>query len=224
MGQLTSDTLELKNSLRNAITEFEREKNAFTQLSRQLEAKASEVENLRIELEKKDKELLSLQEMIDKNKLETQKLYDLISKALVSFDNTELTVYEKNGKVYVALEEKLLFKTGSANIDKKGEQVIIQLAKILENNPDISILIEGHTDNVGSSELNWNLSTQRALAVVKIIETNSKVDMSRITVAGRGMYTPVADNKSEEGKRKNRRIEIILTPNLEQLYKIFEKN
>ncbi|HDQ15898.1 MAG TPA: OmpA family protein, partial [Bacteroidetes bacterium] len=93
-----------------------------------------------------------------------------------------------------------------------------------ENNPDISILIEGHTDNVGSSELNWNLSTQRALAVVKIIETNSKVDMSRITVAGRGMYTPVADNKSEEGKRKNRRIEIILTPNLEQLYKIFEKN
>jgi len=222
INRLSSDTLNLKQSLRNTISEFEIEKNKLIQLRQDLEIKNGEVETLRQTLQKKDEELLSLQEMVEKNKKETDKLKKIISDALTSFDATELTVYQKNGKVYVSLEEKLLFKSGSSKVDPKGEDAIIKIAKVLENNPDISIVIEGHTDNVGLSDFNWNLSSQRALAVEKIIETNSKIDLSRITVAGRGMYSPIEPNTSEAGKRKNRRIEIILTPKLDQLYNILE--
>ncbi|MBN2893398.1 MAG: OmpA family protein [Bacteroidales bacterium] len=222
ISKMSSNTAELQQSLRNAITEYEQEKKKMNQMVSDMELKTAETETLRKELEMKDAELLSLQDMVEKNRKETENLKDLISKALKSFDASELTVYQKNGKVYVSLEEKLLFKTGSAKIDPKGVDAIIQIAKVLEKNPDISIVIEGHTDNVGSSELNWKLSTERSLAVVKIIEDNSKIDLSRITVAGRGMYSPISDNNSDEGKKKNRRIEIILTPNLETLYKIFE--
>lgn len=222
INRLSSDTLNLKQSLRNTISEFEIERNKLKQLRQDLEIKNGEVETLKQTLQKKDAELLSLQEMVDKNKLETEKLKKIITDALISFDATELTVYQKNGKVYVSLEEKLLFKSGSSKVDPKGEDAIIKISKVLENNPDISIVIEGHTDNVGASDYNWNLSTQRALAVEKIIETNSKIDMSRITVAGRGMYSPLEPNTSEAGKRKNRRIEIILTPKLDQLYNILQ--
>lgn len=221
-SKLSSDTLNLQQTLRNAITEYETQKNKLVQLTNDMEEKNNEIENLNVSLQNKEQELKNLQEMVDKTKKQNEILLNTVQKALVAFDSSELSVYEKDGKIYVSLEEKLLFKSGSAKIDPKGEDAIIKIAKVLENNPDISVIIEGHTDNVGESDYNWNLSTQRSLAVVKIIEKNSKVDMSRITVAGRGMYAPIADNLTDAGRRKNRRIEIILQPKLDVLYKLLQ--
>lgn len=223
INNLSSTTVELKQSLKDAITEYETEKKKFGTLSTELENKKNELQNMEAELDKKDKELLDLQEMVNKNKAETEKLKNTIGNALKSFDSSELTVFEKNGKVYVSLAENLLFKTGSAQIGTKGKDAILQLTNVLEKSPDISVLVEGHTDNVGSPEVNWKLSAERALEVVKIIESNSSIDMKRITAAGRGMYAPVSDNDTKEGKAQNRRIEIILTPDLRQLYNIFDK-
>lgn len=121
------------------------------------------------------------------------------------------------------MEEKLLFKTGSADIDKKGIEAVKKVAEVLEKNPNIDVLIEGHTDNVGRADYNWKLSSDRALSIVQIIQTASKVDPTRITASGRGMYQPIADNATAEGKQKNRRIDIILVPKLDALYKVMGK-
>jgi chemotaxis protein MotB len=161
--------------------------------------------------------------MINKNKEEVNKLKNIINDALKSFDNSELNVYLKDGKVYVAMEEKLLFKTGSSAIDKRGKEAIIKLGKILEKNTDTEILIEGHTDNVGPDKYNWKLSTERALSVVNILTENTDIKPERITASGRGMHKPVADNSTDAGKQKNRRIEIILVPKLDSLYKIMNE-
>jgi chemotaxis protein MotB len=161
--------------------------------------------------------------MIDKNKEEVNKLKKIINDALKSFDNSELNVYLKDGKVYVAMEEKLLFKTGSSTIDKRGQEAIIKLGKILENNTDTEILIEGHTDNVGPDKYNWKLSTERALSVVTILTENTNIKATRITASGRGMHKPVENNTSDNGKQKNRRIEIILVPKLDSLYKMMNE-
>ncbi|MCF6200708.1 MAG: OmpA family protein [Hydrogenimonas sp.] len=161
--------------------------------------------------------------MINKNKAEVNKLKNIINDALESFDNSELNVYLKDGKVYVAMEEKLLFKTGSSAIDKRGKEAIIKLGKILEKNTDTEILIEGHTDNTGPDKYNWKLSTERALSVVDILTKHTKIKPERITASGRGMHKPVASNKTDAGKQKNRRIEIILVPKLDSLYKIMNE-
>jgi len=121
------------------------------------------------------------------------------------------------------MEEKLLFKTGSSTIDKRGEEAIIKLGKVLEKNTDTEILIEGHTDNVGPDKYNWKLSTERALSVVNILSEKTSIKADRITASGRGMHKPVADNGSDTGKQKNRRIEIILVPKLDSLYKMMNE-
>lgn len=242
--RLAKDTSNLSTSLNDAITEYknaiqkyEDERNKLVKIEDRLNKKSDEINGLTVEQEKKKAEIDSLQKsllekqkrlsqleaMIDKNKEDANKLKKVINDALKSFDNSELNVYIKDGKVYVAMEEKLLFKSGSSKIDKRGESAIIKLAKILEKNTDTEILIEGHTDNVGDDNYNWKLSTQRALSVVKIITENSKVMANRITASGRGMHKPVADNTTEEGRQKNRRIEIILVPKLDSLYDIMNE-
>jgi chemotaxis protein MotB len=216
VNSLSSDTLLLKQSLKDAIFEYNTEKEKLVAIS-------SELDILKTDLGNKEQELKSLQEVIDKNKAEADKLKEAITTALKSFDDTQLSVYQKNGKVYVQLEESLLFKSGSSKVDKKGEEAIIKLSEVLAKNQGIDILVEGHTDNVGTVDYNWDLSTKRALAIVKIMQDNSEIDEARITAAGRCMFVPVALNDTEEGKKKNRRSEIILTPNLEGLYKILEE-
>ena len=221
--RLANDTSSLKSSLRDAINEFNVEKLKLVKMETNFNKKSKIIDSLTLTLNDKQKRLTELEAMIEKNKKDVEKLKDVINKALNAFDNTELSVYLKNGKVYVSLEEKLLFKVGSAKIDKKGEDAIIKLAEVLEKNPDIEILIEGHTDNSGSADLNWKLSTERALSIVDIITTKSKVEPKRITASGCGMYRSIADNTTKEGKQKNRRIEIVLVPKLESLYNLMNK-
>jgi chemotaxis protein MotB len=237
VNNLTNDTTDLSQSLKNAIKEYELERNKLITIEERLNHKSFEIDSLNMEQMKRNKQIDSLQlslmekqkrlsqleDMIEKNKEEVNKLKKIINDALKNFDNTELNVYLKDGKVYVAMEEKLLFKTGSSLIDKRGKDAIIKLGKILENNTETEILIEGHTDNTGPDKYNWKLSTERALSVVDILLENTNISPLRITASGRGMHRPVADNNTETGRQKNRRIEIILVPKLDSLFKIMNE-
>lgn len=152
-------------------------------------------------------------------------LKDAISKALTAFEGKGLMVEQRNGKVYVSLENKLLFKSGSWSVGKQGRQAIIELGKVLGENPKIAVLIEGHTDNVsfsgnGQISNNWDLSTKRATAIISILSENSSIKLENLTAAGRSEYSPINSNETIEGKAKNRRIEVILTPKLDEISKL----
>jgi chemotaxis protein MotB len=236
-GKLSNDTSNLSNSLKAALDEYNKKQRILKEtedrlnkksvlidkLTKEQKIRSQKIDSLQNSLEEKQKRLVQLENMINKNKEEVNKLKNIINDALKSFDNSELNVYLKDGKVYVAMEEKLLFKTGSSAIDKRGKEAIIKLGKILEKNTDTEILIEGHTDNVGPDKYNWKLSTERALSVVNILTENTSIKPERITASGRGMHKPVADNSTDAGKQKNRRIEIILVPKLDSLYKIMNE-
>jgi chemotaxis protein MotB len=158
-----------------------------------------------------------------------QDLKARISNALLNFKENDLTVKVKNGKVYVSLAEQLLFGSGSIAVDKKGEGALQQLAKALKDQKDIHVMIEGHTDNVQISkksqymEDNWDLSVMRATQITRIL-TKAGMSPSQITAAGKGEFTPVAPNDNAANKQKNRRTEIIVTPNLDELFKILSAN
>jgi len=145
-----------------------------------------------------------------------------VNQALLGFTDADLSVSERNGKIYVSLSQNLLFATNSDNIDWKGKKAIRSLADVLKQNPDINITVEGHTDPDGSPAKNWDLSVRRATAVVKIL-TETNVNAERITASGRSFYYPIASNATAAGKAKNRRTEIILSPRLDQLYKIINE-
>ena len=180
----------------------------------------------------KETELLSrtehidnLEKIISNQKKVLNDLKNRISDALLNFKGKGLSIRQKNGKVYVSMENKLLFKSGRWNIELQGKQALVRLSKVLEENPDISILIEGHTDNIpftsrGAIESNWDLSTKRATAVVKILLENNKILPQNLTAAGKSEFVPIAPNTSVDGRAANRRIEIILSPSLDRIMKL----
>ena len=180
----------------------------------------------------KETELLSRTERIDRLEkiISSQKkiLSDLknrISEALLNYRGKGLSIKQRNGKVYISMENKLLFKSGKWNIELQGKQALIRLSKVLEENPDISILIEGHTDNIpftskGAMESNWDLSTKRATAVVKILLENNNILPQNLTAAGKSEFVPIASNTTIEGRAANRRIEIILSPSLDKIIEL----
>jgi chemotaxis protein MotB len=170
-----------------------------------------------------------LEKMINEQKTSLNQLKESLSDALLNFEGKGLTVKQRNGKVYISMENKLLFKSGKWDIEREGKKALTQLSRVLEKNPDISILIEGHTDNVpftsiGVVESNWDLSTKRATAVVKILLKNNQILPQNLTAAGRSEYLPIAPNSSKEGRASNRRIEVILSPSLEKITKLLEIN
>lgn len=181
------------------------------------------------ELEARNSRLMELENILNQKDQIVKELKTKVINALTGFNNNGLTVYEKNGKVYVSLEEKLLFKTGKWDVDPNGQKALANLSEVLAQNRDINIMVEGHTDNVpmfGSGDVkdNWDLSVMRATAVTKILAQNKNVDPSRIISAGRSEYIPVDQADSFEARQKNRRTEIILTPKLDELLKIIEMN
>ncbi len=183
--------------------------------------------NLR--LRQREAKLFELQAVLDKKYSTVKALKNAVSTALTGFNDKGLTVSVKNGKVYVSMEEKLLFASGSTVVDPKGVEALKEVAKVLEKNSDINVMIEGHTDNVpfiggGALKDNWDLSVVRATSVIRILTSSAKIDQQRITAAGRGEYMPIDVNKTDEARRKNRRTEIILTPKLDELFKVIENN
>ncbi|SDW13242.1 chemotaxis protein MotB [Lutibacter oricola] len=186
-------------------------------------AESTRLEKLQKELEERSNQIAELQALINAKEAQMQKLKDAISKALHNFEGKGLTVVQKNGKIYVSMENKLLFGSGSWAVGAEGKKAVQQLAKVLSENKDINVLIEGHTDNVpykGATLIdNWDLSVKRATAIVRILQ-NKGVDPTQITAAGRSEFLPIDSNKSAKGKAKNRRIEIILAPNLDEISKL----
>src|SRR5690606_11837054 len=156
-----------------------------------------------------------LEKVLEEKEKAVNDLRHKVSQALLNFKENDLTIDIKNGKVYVSLAEQLLFGSGSIEVDKKGVDALKQLATVLKNNPDINIMVEGHTDNVPISrksqymQNNWDLSVLRATSIVDIL-TEAGVEPSKITAAGKGEFLPLNPNDSAEGKQKNRRTEIIL--------------
>jgi chemotaxis protein MotB len=175
----------------------------------------------------REKKLAELEAIIKRQDSLTNALSDIVKKALLSFNSDELTVEMKNGKVYVSLSDKLLFKSGSADVEEKGLDAIKKLSDVLNKNTEIDVLVEGHTDNKPIKTAvfadNWDLSTARANNIVRLLSGNYAVDPKRLTAAGRGEFQPKANNETAEGRAKNRRTEIILSPKLDELYKIINK-
>lgn len=219
--QKTRDQLKIKEDELNALEEQLNEEKANLQAIRtKLELKESE-------LDKKDQRVEELERILNKKDSLVDALQKKVADALIGFEGQGLTVTRKNGKVYVSLEEKLLFQSGKWDVDPRGVRALKKLAKVLERNPDINIMIEGHTDDVpynggtGISD-NWDLSVKRATSIVKILLEHSELDPKRLIASGRGPHLPVDPSKTTEARRKNRRTEIILTPKLDELMEILE--
>lgn len=192
-------------------------------------AREERVKAMQDELDIKGKKLVELLSAIHKKDSITNALRKAVADALMGFEGKGLTVHMKDGKVYVSLEEKLLFASGKWDVSNDGVAALKDLAKVLEKNPDINVLIEGHTDNVpltGQNQVkdNWDLSAMRATSIVKILLANGKISPKRLVASGRGEFLPVEPNTSPANKAKNRRTEIILSPKLDELMQIIGNN
>lgn len=202
---------------------------ALSDKSKNLDKLQADLNNTQSELEAREQRVKELESILHRKDSVVNALKDKVADALYGFEKDGLTVHLKNGKVYVSMENQLLFRSGSYTVDAKGKDAILKLAKVLEKNPDISILVEGHTDTDpynGSGALsdNWDLSVIRATQIVKILTDAGKIAPNRITAAGRGEFMPLEDADTKEAKAKNRRIEIILSPKLDELFEILDAN
>ncbi len=222
------ETQRLLAELRAAQSDLQKKENLLRELEMNLDTKKASLEELTFELEKRNARLTELEKMLDAQQKAVRELKAKVSEALYGFENNGLSVTIKDGKVYVSMDEKLLFKTGSYEIDANGRAALRKLGALLEKNTDIGILVEGHTDDVpyrsSSGQLvdNWDLSVKRATTVVRVLTQDTKINPKRLTASGRGEYIPVDPLKTAEARQKNRRTEIILTPDLSELYKILE--
>lgn len=222
--KLTQDRLQKKeDNLRQLETTLNTRESALKKAEAELSAS-------RLESEERARQLKEMNRILTQKDSVVNSVKKKVSDALLQFENNGLTVSIKNGKVYVSLEERLLFASGSTQVDSKGEEALKKLANVLEQNTDINVTIEGHTDNVpynssgGAIKDNWDLSVLRASAIVRILLSSSKIDAKRLMPAGHGEFMPVAKESTAEARRKNRRTEIILTPKLDELFKIIESN
>ena len=229
-----------RDSVAQAIKEIQSLEKEFTLLKENSDLKIQESiaknNTLLKQIALKETELQSrgarvdqLEQMIEDQKKALNDLKERLSSALLNYKGKGLTVEQRNGKVYISMENKLLFKSGSWVVEAEGVQALGQLAKVLEKNPEITVLIEGHTDNVpftskGALESNWDLSTKRATAVVQILLKNKQILPQNLTAAGRSEYVPIAPNSSAEGRAANRRIEVVLSPSLDEITTLLEAN
>ncbi|HEV8511802.1 MAG TPA: OmpA family protein [Cyclobacteriaceae bacterium] len=194
-----------------------------------LEKTRKQNDSLNNSLTEREKKVKELEEVLAKKDKAVLDLKNKITNALLNFKENDLTVKVKNGKVYVSLAEQLLFGSGSTTVDKKGEGALQQLGKAIKDQKDIHVMIEGHTDNVPISkdsqrfDDNWDLSVLRATSITRIL-IKAGMSPNQITSAGKGEYSPIAPNDNAQNKQKNRRTEIIVTPNLDELFKILDAN
>ncbi|WP_196885644.1 flagellar motor protein MotB [Aureivirga sp. CE67] len=223
------DLLEAKSSS-TIKKNLARNKDLLAQLEAKENALAEEnarLSKLQEELAQRSARVDELEKLMAANEAKMLALKSAVSNALKAFEGKGLTVEHKNGKVYVSMENKLLFNSGSWAVGSEGKKAIKTLASVLSENTDINVLIEGHTDNVpfakrGAILDNWDLSTKRATAIVRVLQGNG-VGPEQISAAGRSEYVPIETNKTKIGKAKNRRIEIILEPNLDEISKLLNE-
>jgi chemotaxis protein MotB len=193
-----------------------------------LDAKEAELKKLSDALKDREKRVKDLEGLIAKKDAAVADLKKKISDALTNFTSDELKVTQKDGKVYVSLSDKLLFKSGSFAVDEKGKTAIVKVAEVMNKLTDVTLVVEGHTDNKqytaakGEVKNNWDLSAMRAAAVTAIVVNEGKLDAKRVVAEGHSEYYPVESNETAEGRSKNRRIELVLSPDLKEIFKILD--
>ena len=216
---LMQDTTRMGNSIR----EFQNMLSSNMTQQEKLNALLNQKKN---ELNERERTINELQAMIKSQNDKVQQLLNSVKDALLGFSSEELTIREKDGKVYVAMSDKLLFQSWSATLDKRGEEALGKLAQVLNKQTDIDVFIEGHTDNKPINTAifkdNWDLSVLRATSVVRILTKKYDVNPLQIQPSGRGEFMPVDDNETAEGRSKNRRTEIIMAPKLDKLFQMLQ--
>lgn len=187
---------------------------------------ANQLNQSQEEVVRQQERLRQLQALIDQQKRATEELRSRIADAMKGFSSDQLSVFTKNGRVYVSMQESLLFPSGSAVVNPRGKEALGTLAAALNQNPNINIMVEGHTDSVAIKtakyEDNWALSVGRSTAITRILTNDYSVAPTRITATGRSQFEPIADNMSPEGRARNRRTEIILAPKLDELMQLIQ--
>ncbi|MDP3916398.1 MAG: OmpA family protein [Bacteroidota bacterium] len=230
LSRINSELENQLNSLKTGSSvEIARLMEKLQQTQTDLQKREDILKSAQKELEQRSIRLKELEDALRQKDDAVKQLRQKVMDALLGFNNKGLTIHEKNGKVYVSLDEQLLFKTGQWEVDPKGQQALASLAEVLGQNNDINVLVEGHTDDVpmrgtGMVKDNWDLSVMRATAVTRILLKNKSVDPKRITSAGRGEFFPIDEAKTPGARQKNRRTEIILTPRLDEIFRILESN
>ncbi len=248
--ELSEEVARKEAELRRKEEELQRREREMKELQAKMDAERAEINRLQADLEAQTASVNNLQG--DKSALQADKsalmkdlearearvkeleaaiaardekanaLRDRLKEALLGFEDSDLSVEMRNGKVYVSLSQNLLFATGSSKLDSKGADALTKLASVLKKNKGINVLVEGHTDSDGDAKMNWELSTKRSLSIVDLL-TKNDVAPSRITAAGRGEFAPIASNDTAAGKARNRRTDIILSPQLDEIMNILKK-
>lgn len=236
LAGLEREHAQLNTNYRNLLSNSGRLNRDMAQQQQQLLAIQDNLERTRAlndslsnSLAEREKKVQELEQVLANKDKAVQDLRNSISNALLNFKENDISVAVKNGKVYVSLAEQLLFRSGSVQVDQKGVAALQQLAKAIKNQKNINIMVEGHTDNVPISKKstymndNWDLSVMRATSITRIL-TKAGVSPAQITASGRGEFSPLAPNTTAENKQRNRRTEIIITPDLDELFKVLESN
>lgn len=215
------------SDLNNTIADLNRKNTQLGQQSSQqltqLTQNQQDLAQAQRDLAEQQQKLLRLESLMNQQKQASEELRKKMTDALQNYNSNDLSVYQKNGKVYISLSENLLFPSGSAVVNKDGVEALSKLAEVLNQNPDVSIQIEGNTDSIpikGKYQDNWELSTARANSIVRILVEKYAVNPKSVISVGHSYYDPVDTNETKEGRAKNRRTDIVLMPNLEELYNL----
>lgn len=243
--ELTKEQIELQKKYSNLFTDNYTQAHLFNQRmkdkedklnekeahllarAKELEAMKGLLENKENDLKEREQKIKDLEAMVAKQDSIAKRLNNLLREALLGFKADELNIEIKGGKVYISMSDKLMFKSGSANVESKGKEAVALVAKVMAQNPNFDILIEGHTDNVPISTNrftdNWDLSVARATAMVRILINEHQIPPARVTASGKGEFSPKASNETSEGRAQNRRTEIILSPKLDELMNLLNE-
>jgi chemotaxis protein MotB len=225
ISDLQANIDKLKSDIHDRENQIADLKNKNNALGEQTSTQQGQLSQSEQALQEQRQRLQQLQKLLAEQNAKSQELKNKMSEALNNFTSNELTVTQKNGKVYISLSEALLFPSGSAVVNPRGVDALAKLAVVLNSNPDIAVNIEGHTDSIpihGKYKDNWDLSTARANAIVRILTDDYMVNPTRVEASGHSKYDPVDTNETPEGRAKNRRTEIILSPKLDEMYKLLE--
>ena len=228
---MSNKAKEIKNlleQLEQAENEIFTKEDQLNKVLKSLKVKEDELKIAQENLKQRSIRVSELEEIINKKDSLVSALKKSISRALTGLEGEGLTIEQRNGKVYISLEEDLLFASGRYNINQNGISALNKLSNALENQQNLEILVEGHTDSIplngkGAIKDNWDLSVKRATSVVKVLLTNSNLLSSQFTAAGRAEFYPIASNATKEGRSANRRIQTILSPNLDDLYELLDQ-
>ncbi|HLG02049.1 MAG TPA: OmpA family protein [Bacteroidia bacterium] len=231
MARTTSENTQLVGRLNMTQEQMIAKEDSLKRLDLSLRRQRKTLDSLTFELHKREARVQELSAALAKKDSAVAAILKKVDAALFSFKGQGLTVEKRNGKVYVSMEDKLLFASGSYKVSPKGEEALKSLSGVLVTNADINVMVEGHTDDVpykgtGDIKDNWDLSVLRATTVVKILLKygNNKIDQKRLTAAGRGEFFPIDPARTEIARAKNRRTEIILTPKLDELFNVLNPN